>query len=351
MLFATTNSAAQIKYQEGYVVTMNQDTVHGVIKEKLNHHGFDILLKKSASAKEAVLYTPDDIQQVFFIEGQERYRSKSREVKNKNIQVFFKHLIAGPIDFYTYVDEREKEHFFVETEELGLRELLVSTTTIIDEETGKAYFKTIKRFLGILKLALKDCPNIYSNIEEVKFFEKSFINCILAYYNCTGEAHWTRTINFEKRKKIVLEYGVFGGVNYLPFTSKINPDSHIALPGSAYGILNRVYLPKAPYRYSIDFGVSVFQRPLRNTLTSELSSTTQVVFPVRVSQYFFSGNFRFSGSTGIELAPSRDHSTVSFRLGFGCDLKLNKRFRIALLSNFRVTKFRQADVGLVLFFS
>ncbi len=71
LLIITTNAAAQIEYQKGYVVTMNQDTIRGVIMEKLNKNSFDILLKESASAKKEVLYTPDDIQEIFFVEGQE----------------------------------------------------------------------------------------------------------------------------------------------------------------------------------------------------------------------------------------------------------------------------------------
>ncbi len=352
-LFMPSDADAQQVYEKGYVITMNQDTVRGLIKEQLSTYSFDILLKKSPTAEEEVLYTPDDVQQVFFIEGQERYESHTKgvELEQHKIKVFFKHLVAGPVNLYSYVDELQQESFYIQKEELGMQELVVKTKDKYDIHLKKRFRITNEVFRGMLKLALKDCPKVYPNIEKVELFEKSLIDCVLKYYVCTGEAHWFRNLKLKKRKKVIFEFGVLGGVNFKPTILDSSFDkSRSTYPGSEFGIINRIYSTKSNYRYSFDFGISFQQRTESIDLNAKNPKTNQIFVPIRFTQYFSSNNFRPFISVGVELRGDDDSATFPFTAGVGCDVKIGKNTRLALLVNSRITEFRQANFGLVLFF-
>ncbi len=216
----------------------------------------------------------------------------------------------------------------------------------------KSYSESYNVFHGMLKLALKDCPKIYPEIEKTELFEKKLIACILKFYECTGETYWTRNANLKKRKKTIFEFGTWGGVNFKPVSSNFKSPTSTPLPGMAFGVINRVFLPKNGYRYSFDFGVSFYQRSLRYSLNAEVIKTTQVYAPIRFTQHFSSRKFHSFASIGVELGKPRDNiDTFPFTAGGGCELKLGKKFKIALIGNFRILKISQADIGLVLFFT
>ncbi len=159
---------AQSEFHLGYVVDLNNDTIHGVIKEELSAYGFDIILKENRESKEKTKFTSSNTQTVHFTNSDELYKKGPVKINDQVVQVFFKCLVLGEVDLYAYIDNAQKKRYFIDSEELGTRELLVTTINKLDSQTGKRYTSQINSFQGILKLALKDCPANFSKIDQLK---------------------------------------------------------------------------------------------------------------------------------------------------------------------------------------
>ena len=169
---------AQSDYQNGYIITNENDTIYGLI----NNRGYVKNAKectfKTGQDSEKINYTPDMIQAYRFIDGK-YYVSKKIKVDEMESQVFLEYLIDGILDIY-YYRENEKEsynsgdYYFIDNGDGELQFLNNKSYDVLasvwDNNTDPQtiYRKESKRYVGLLKLMTKDSPTLSQESRQHK---------------------------------------------------------------------------------------------------------------------------------------------------------------------------------------
>lgn len=127
-------SYSQNKFKEGYIITLQNDTVWGVIDlKKENKNAVICFYKTSADDNNIVEYKPGDINAFRIDANRMFYVSKNITINNQSQLVFTQFLVEGMMDLYYYRDKK-LDYYFFEDEDLNVTEI----STKLD------YFESIK---------------------------------------------------------------------------------------------------------------------------------------------------------------------------------------------------------------
>ncbi len=333
---------AQTEFIEGYIVTLQKDTLHGLLKEELNETSFDILFKESKTGKEKK-YTPDMIPEFYRSSG-ELYQSNRVKVGEETLNVFLKCVIIGKVGLYIYMDNRMYEHFYMHTASEGFRELITEKTTKIVSK--RKYDVEYKLYEGELINAMKDCPKIESEIKKMPFNEFYIKKIIRNYHACIG-AEYIEVRPAKKKWKV--EFG--GYVGYLLGSVDVGDKSELLTGNDFVGFVN-IYLPKSRGRYSVQVNY-IYSRFQLETIDGVLGSKR---LNFMINRYYNLGErerSRFSLKSGMEMifaaTPLSGRRDLDFVAGLGYDYKIGK---IRLLSSveYRILNFNLLSFNLGLAF-
>ena len=209
LLLYLSDLQGQTLFRPGYVITNENDTLHGLIDyrgDTRNAKRCDFKVDLNSTVQE---FTPQTIKGYRFIDGK-YYVSRSIKANDKEVQLFLEYLVNGISDLYFYADITQN-HYFIEKSDGQLIELTNEIRTISVE--GKDYIRDTKNFVGLLKYAFGDCPQIFPLINKAKFENKSLIDITKRYHDikCDGE----KCIIYEKQL-LVMRY------RFAPFISMNN---------------------------------------------------------------------------------------------------------------------------------
>jgi len=261
ILFCVYDLKCQTNFRPGYVITNENDTVHGLIDyrgDARNSRKCDFMDKESSIVKE---FMPLSIKGYRFDDGK-FYISKSIKSDGKEIQVFLEFLVNGISDLYYYSDGI-KLHYFIEKVDGQLFEL-TNDQKILGKD-GAKYIHSNNRYIGLLKYAFADCQQIFPLINKAKLEDKSLIEITKKYheYVCKDD----QCIIYEKQLPAVrLTFATFISMNasFLKFNNNqlyeaihFNPPVYPMI-----GFLLNTSLPKAndklSFQVSGEFGKNYF---------------------------------------------------------------------------------------------
>jgi hypothetical protein len=197
LLFYLFDLQGQTLFQPGYVITNENDTLHGLIDyrgDTRNARRCDYKADLNSDVQE---YTPLTLKGYRFTDGK-YYVSKIVKSNDKEVQLFLEYLVNGISDLYFYADISQN-HYFIEKAGEELIEL-TNERKIISVE-GKDYIRDSKNFVGLLKYAYGDCPQIFPLINKARFENKSLIDITKRYHDikCDGE----KCIIYEKQLPVM----------------------------------------------------------------------------------------------------------------------------------------------------
>jgi len=235
-------------FEEGYIVTIKNDTLRGFIREKeYGGTSFVIRFKKRIADHDPFLFKPSQITSYYLKQFGETYISRvvdldvkpSRfgELENNGAPkfvrdtVFLKMLVKGKAGLYVYEDKTSKVHYFLQTERDEIKELI--RVKFINIVTGALSENDIYR--EQLKQYLSACNQKYSNIS---YNESELEKVIVGYNDCVGSK--SVFVQQDYRPKAIpyvfiggsSAKGAFGGddnypqsvnVSDIKFTSPISP--------------------------------------------------------------------------------------------------------------------------------
>lgn len=226
---------SQSDYREAYIITTENDTVKGFIDYNSNLN-YECKFKRTPES-EMEVFKPFEIISYRFTDDK-YFVSKSVELRKSytkisqlefpngntdgvitsskytddgkyNQNVFLEFLVEGELKLYYLMDRNLIDHYYVETND----SLLLDLT----KEQIQAYSNGILRsvserntYQSTLKYAVKECPGLFNEIDNLQFRHKDMIKIATKYHDfvCPDQ----KCIVYERRlPPIKAQLGIVGG--------------------------------------------------------------------------------------------------------------------------------------------
>ena len=204
---------SQRNYLQGYVVSLNGDTVRG----QIDYRGWETnpnRIEFKTSNNEIKSYTPIEIKG-FGTQG-DIYESaivkteigEFADLIFKNDTTFLRTIFWGSKSLYFYKEKNQgRERFYIKDN--STYELLLYKTYVKEQTEGGLNVQVEnKKYIGQLSLYLADCPGMQKKLSQLSYRKSSIEKLFLSYYECTHAE-----ISFKKTEKIDIETGIVAGVS------------------------------------------------------------------------------------------------------------------------------------------
>lgn len=335
LILGTNVAQAQMDFLKGFIITNDNDTIRGMLKEQFSYESYDLLFKKSENDSDVKRYTPLELS-AYYLDINQFFESHNVPIGDSTQQVFLNCHIKGDISFYSFVDKNLVEHLYLKTDKRGIQKLIYEEYTRYDKKSKKRVIQRDRHYAGELKLAFQDCATLFDEIDELGFFRKSIQAMFRKYYDCKAKDY----IEYKPSKKAkskLWEFGVLLGGN-----RRIETDNGIEsmkLGGNLNPFI-RFTLPNSKNRYSIELRYNWSTIGFRDGRIKAQS----VQF--RFNQYFKKNINSVYPKIGVDFN-TQNYDRNGLVLGMGYDLKINK---LKLISNlefrFLHNKIFNLNVGL-----
>lgn len=327
--------------QQGYIVTYENDTIPGLIKEQ--HELSEKILFKPDRSTHFRSYSPDDIN-MFYYEGGYYYKALQVPVQDdQNQRLFLLSLVEGYLSLY-----KGQDYFYVAKGNGPLARLEQRDTII------KNYKRKDKRYIRLLNYLTSDCPILQDKLEKIKLTPSDLIKFITAYNHCIDPEADTR-VNAEATKlklhtgfrigsavsknKYILEgeikrnydfkaevgytAGMFFNLSYNDKAS-LQPEVLITKKGGAYQTkLNNLHNEYA------NFSLTYLQLPISIYYTWPTQGIRPFISAGGVLGYTLSNN-SYLDISGRKLDIALDKDEYGYRAGAGLSYVLNNRRRLSI---------------------
>lgn len=263
-LFPLHLSAQSMEYVKGYMVTLENDTIQGYIKDDNRAVlAYQFSFKNALDSRARTITTAE--ANSFYFEPS--FYFESILVKNAQQQLekqFLRKLVEGYTNLYQIANGKLDEYILVKTE--GERLQIAKRDRIED----KNYLEDTKYF-GELKYFLKDCQEVI-RLKSIKYDEKSIAKLVSKYNDCIEPNQTSQSLG--KGRKLRIKAGLTIGFNrYKVEISDLRPPNRAyeskgagirfgGLVSLAYfrklslqtGVIYNRYTGEGTYFYSLGFG-------------------------------------------------------------------------------------------------
>lgn len=221
VLLLSLAASGQMNYKKGYIITHDNDTIHGKINDGGGRRNSKVCLFKEDNKQKAVKYYPKDIKAYRMDEGK-YYASKKFVFKDKSLHLFLEVLIKGEVSLY-YGLQGKGNAYYIEKDStfFGLLNEEILTTYDpygnVSYEYGTHYLFQSKAYKDSLRSLFKESKDIQSRVGYLKYDKKSLMTITKDYLSemCKD----SNCITFEKDLKMYKPtMGVFAGVRMNQFS-------------------------------------------------------------------------------------------------------------------------------------
>ena len=255
------NLQGQTNFLPGFIITNENDTLHGLIDYRGDARNAKRCEFKENENDPTRDFLPFSIKGYRFT-GSKFYVSKNVLTDGKEVPIFLEFLVNGISDLYSYSDGK-KSHYFIEKADGQMLELTNEPRQFYRD--GSDFSTNSKKYVGLLKFAFADCQQIFPMIDRAKFDDKSLIAITKKYhdYVCDNEI----CIIYEKQLPVIkVKFGSFVSMNGSFLKFKENPlyqDVHFKMASyPTIGLLLNTSVPRASEKLSFqvsgEFGKSYF---------------------------------------------------------------------------------------------
>lgn len=291
-IFINQNVFSQQDFRKGYVVTLNGDTLNGLIDYRQGNGNFNSCKFKFSEADKLIGYTADDIDAYGFENDKLIVSKDVSSVVSSMRRIFLEVLVEGKVTLYKY-----KSYFFIEKN--GVISKLFSDVEP-EIEIGNSSHLNKYRYNGILTALLSDCFEVRADAEQCEIAEKSLTQLLVKYYEYLGDPYRTYKSNkswFEFRPGILLG-GIYSKLSFSPMidgneylTYGFEP-SRSFLAGFTFELLSPKLNEKVSFIGDIAYASSEFNSfynidNTKNEITVEWRS---INIPLGIRYTFFSNN-------------------------------------------------------------
>lgn len=187
---------SQNNYTAGFIINLHGDTLTGniFIDKPINCGKYCTFIIKGDS--QPITYKANEISEYRFLNGK-YYLSKKVPVDSLKEKVFLQCLIKGKLSIYTYLNEKSRVIYFVETQTNELLELKNSEVERVNKN-GEIYIYRKQEYIGVLSSLMQNSEMI-PIINNSKLSDKSLIKVIKTYSEKVSKD--TNCIVFIKNKQ------------------------------------------------------------------------------------------------------------------------------------------------------
>ena len=199
---------AQSDFKKGYILTINNDTVKGLIDLNSDANSIHHCKFKTDENAPFTEYYPSSINGYRFDNGR-YYISKNIKIDSTLSKIFLEYLVDGISDLYFFRD-KNGDHFLIEKKPDDFVEVHKFDKTV--RKNGVDYTTTDNRYIGILKLEFQDTPELYHKIENMAINRATMTNLLVDYHNkvCNGKC----IVYTKENKKTIINFGIVTGLNF-----------------------------------------------------------------------------------------------------------------------------------------
>ena len=248
---------AQSDFRPGYVITNENDTINGLIDYRGDTRNSKICVFKENATSASREYLPSQIKAYRFPESK-YYVSRNVLEKGTENDLFLEFLVNGIADLYYYRDGNSS-YYFIEKSDGQLFEL--SNDEVEIKKDGKTYLRQTKQYIGSLRYAFADCPQLFETINNATLETKSLMNITKKYHNYVCDS--SKCIIYEKKVpgvKFTIAPFVSMNVSTLNIENGRYIYETIEFESSTYpsiGVLLNTSIPKASEKLSLQVSAEV----------------------------------------------------------------------------------------------
>lgn len=226
---------AKYNYKPGYIVTLTNDTVHGLVDYGSAAHNSAHCTFRKDSLSPATDYLPAELNGYGFSFNRHFVTKKIRLDSTSIVRSFFmEHLVNGSVDLY-FLDDLGLTYFFIEQK----NELYVLKNEEVKFiENGTAYTRRSNSYKRTLKYLLQDVPSILPDIDRTAFNRKSLI-ALIENYHKAGKSPYVTYHDLKIKaphEKWKFHFGVNAGYTYskMGLVSSVSKIEKYVFPGDPY---------------------------------------------------------------------------------------------------------------------
>ncbi len=300
ILFLSFKCLSQTNYQPGFYITLENDTIHGLINDFSGVGNFRNCQFKSDKSTKSEKFLPTDILAYQFQDGR-HFLSKKIYVDSVQRHAFVEFMVDGISDLYFFRDN-DNYFYIIENEKGEVIELQREKATDIKIAENKwDPWLHIRK----LKVAFSDCMEIQPQIDKADFSHKSLIKLTRDYHNYVCDEY--ECIVYEKKMGLPSIYiapiiGMsFSNVSFTEgFLSRFQFDQSI---NTFYGGQIDAVLSMVNKGLSMQFEVLYQKNNYYGTYTDQLDTYYQLYINSNLLQYSLMAKYKwFLGAIRPSLA-------------------------------------------------
>lgn len=301
-LLFTRLTYAQSNYRPGYIVTLEKDTIYGEIDYRTDQmNAKQCVFQSKEDNSEPKTYLPFEIAEYRFTDDGKYYISKNIELKHGFIQpVFLEYLLKATKSLYYYEKEGDIPIYFIEDQNTLVK---IDAPKLYQKPTvGIQFKKETDRYIPLLHYVFKDCPQISTHIDHIKFNRKDIVKIVKEYHNemCTSDGDCIEFEIKKDKKPLILNITTYIGI--IQYTIPLN--SSIASynrPDLSYLVGVTLTLTNKRWMNSISGCLDLSLSHLSSSRQSVSSSDYNTIDNSKYSGTFFSGKLgiRYTYPKGI----------------------------------------------------
>jgi hypothetical protein len=310
---------AQQDYEPGFLVTWQNDTIHGegmVLRSHLE------LLFRPNNETSFRRFSPLEAKQ-FRANNGRFYVSKEILDQDGEVRPYFlEFLLDGKVELYTIT---KGSRFFIERDEDQLVELISNKIKYL-AQGHDVFLRVDKTFVGYLKFYMHEAPDLFPRIEAITAVSRKNIHSLVSDFNLRFEEE-KPFINYD-RIKMLRQYKleVVGGIN-----------KHNSYLSNHYGLVLHVSQPLISERFFIKGGIvyggtphsekkaKYWSRPWNRWIIEEEPEHT-FAFPLGIYYVFGRGKLRSVAGVGflsVHWLTSNMQLGLSYRITEKLELGIN----------------------------
>lgn len=176
LLFLCLSARAQEDFREGYIITLEHDTVAGFVNYRGGNTNSKASEFKKSLSDPVKVFKPSDIKGYGFV-NDKFYQSITSKESDEEGAIFVEVLVKGVVSLY-------KDHavLYVSKGDTTIHEL--SITKEIQHIKDKTGIRKSSRHIGILAYMMQDCEKVQQKIKKASVSEKFLTELVEEYNTC-----------------------------------------------------------------------------------------------------------------------------------------------------------------------
>ena len=323
---------SQSEFIPGYIQKTEHDTIFGLIDYAVDKSNSMECRFRKTEKDPVQIFSPKDIYGYRFNESK-YYVSKEIKVNGELKMIFMEYLVEGRVDLYFYRNGKG-DHYLLGRKKLPIMEISIPTDLVSVE--GTMYERSIFVKRNIMKFYLKECPQLYPEIDKLLVCShKSLIQLIKKYHNVVCPTDFC-LIYQKKLPKLRIDIQSITGITSI--NSLFQFDGYNKRYSYQFGILSYFWLPITNERMFLRTGLIINHVKgyyIHGSEQSNQIEKSSIKIPMQVHYQFFNANITpvISGGLNIYSTP-----IVPFALlpafNVGVNAKISDKTYVTLSTDF-----------------